>query len=219
MRDRVRHRKLSCTHRGRVLSNKRFYSERNALYRTLPYARCILNAGCGSGAFARYYPYPNSFIVNVDNGCDDSVGWPAWGIRYRGWAGWLKLSEHWLNHKNVIADVRELDRFPSRLFDMAVLGQVIEHMTVDDAHLVIEDLARVIDDGGYLQIDTPNPDCPIKDYVTDHTKEYTAEELKALVDAHGFKLVDFRGIAGDYCWWAVWQKHSAHSSTSSRSRT
>lgn len=188
------------------MRNKRFYSERNALYRELPYARCILNAGCGSGAFTRYYPHPNSFIVNLDNGCDDSVGWPAWGIANRGWRGWCELSRNFLNHKNVELDVRELFRFSPRLFDGAVLGQVIEHMTVDDAHLVVEALANVIDVGGWLQIDTPNVDCPVKDYETDHTKEYTAQELRDLVGAHAFKLVDFRGLADDYCWWGLWRR-------------
>lgn len=188
------------------MSNKRFYSERNALYATLPYARLILNAGCGSGAFMRYYPHDNSFVINVDNASDDSVGWPAWGIENRGWSGWCEYSKDNLTVKNVVADVRNLSNFPNRFFDGAVLGQVIEHMTVDDAHLAIEEVACVLDTGGWLQIDTPNVDHPIKDYKTDHTKEYTAEELKQLVDAHGFELVDFRGIADNYCWWAVWRK-------------
>lgn len=187
------------------MSNKSFYSERNALYRELPQAKLILNAGCGSGAFARYYPYPNSFIVNLDSATDDSVGWPAWGAMHRGWQGWCELSKEWPHHKNVVRDVRDLKDFPSRLFNLVVLGQVIEHMSLDDAHLVIEELARILDVGGYLQIDTPNAEHPIKDYITDHAKEYTAQELKDLAGAHGFRLVDFRGLANDYCWWGLWK--------------
>lgn len=191
-----------------MTSNKRFYSKRNRMYQTLPHARLILNAGCGSGAFVRYYPYANSFIVNVDSGADDSVGWPAWGAENRGWAGWCAMTNDWTNVKNVTRDIRDLSCFPNRLFDMAVLGEVIEHMTIDDAHLVVEELSRVLDGGGYLQIDTPNAACPVKDYKTDHAHEYSANELKKLVDAHGFKLLDFRGLADDYAWWGLWQKLS-----------
>jgi SAM-dependent methyltransferase len=194
-------------HEAPLVNNKRFYSERNALYSTLPFARLVLNAGCGSGAFCRYYPHPNSFVVNLDSGVpDEGVGWPAWGAAHRGWAGWCELSREWPQVKNVSGDIRDLSRFPSRMFDMVVLGEVIEHIAPNDAHLLVEELARILDAGGTLQIDTPNAVHPVKDYVVDHEHEYGADELKALVADHGFELTDWRELADGYGFWGTWRK-------------
>ncbi len=77
-------------------------------------------------------------------------------------------------------------------FDSIVSFQVIEHIKDDLAYL--KEIYRVLKPGGVALISTPN----IKKTLTRnpwHIREYTAEELKALV-SKVFANVEFKGIDG-----------------------
>jgi SAM-dependent methyltransferase len=105
----------------------------------------------------------------------------------------------------------ERDRFPyeDAGFDLVIAGEIIEHMLYDPMHLLLES-RRVLQEGGYLLITTPNVGSitsaaktldgrdnpqvfflykrPGGEPEVGHMREYTAHELGALVKAAGFEV-------------------------------
>jgi SAM-dependent methyltransferase len=105
----------------------------------------------------------------------------------------------------------ERDRFPypDEHFDLVVAGEIIEHMTYDPMHLLLES-RRVLREGGYLLLTTPNiaslasvfkilegknnPQIyphykiPDGDPEAGHRREYTAWEIGEASKAAGFEV-------------------------------
>ncbi len=106
----------------------------------------------------------------------------------------------------------ERDRFPypDGHFDLVVAGEIIEHMVFDPLHLLTES-RRVLTEGGYLLVSTPNAAslatvAKVLDGSTNpqiywqykrpdpqnpeigHVHEYTATELGRTVQAAGFEI-------------------------------
>jgi len=107
----------------------------------------------------------------------------------------------------------ERDRFPypDGHFDLVVAGEIIEHLTYDPMHMMLE-IRRVLGDEGYLLVTTPNvasitsvaktldghdnPQIfflykrPVKGEEAEigHVREYTAYELGETVKAAGFEV-------------------------------
>ncbi len=101
--------------------------------------------------------------------------------------------------------------YPDDYFDLVVAGEIIEHMTYDPMWMLLES-RRVLADGGYLLISTPNVgsvtsaakalegrdnpqifflyERPGPDQRTDigHVREYTCYELGEAVKAAGFEV-------------------------------
>ncbi len=101
--------------------------------------------------------------------------------------------------------------YPDEYFDLVVAGEIIEHMTYDPMWMLLE-ARRVLVDGGYLLISTPNVgsvtsaaktldgrdnpqifflyERPGPDNRTDigHVREYTFHELGEAVKAAGFEI-------------------------------
>ena len=101
--------------------------------------------------------------------------------------------------------------YPDEYFDLVVAGEIIEHMTYDPMWMLLE-ARRVLIDGGYLLISTPNVgsvtsvaktlegrdnpqifflyERPGPDNRTDigHVREYTFHELGEAVKAAGFEI-------------------------------
>jgi SAM-dependent methyltransferase len=107
----------------------------------------------------------------------------------------------------------EQDRFPypDDHFDLVIAGEIIEHLTSDPMHMLLE-CRRVLRDGGFLLVTTPNvgsitsvaktldgrdnpqifflykrpaPGLPPE---IGHVREYTAYELGQIVRAAGFEV-------------------------------
>jgi SAM-dependent methyltransferase len=107
----------------------------------------------------------------------------------------------------------ERDRFPypDQHFDLVIAGEVIEHLTYDPMHMLLES-QRVLREGGHLLITTPNVGSvtsvaktldghdnpqifflykrprPGEEAEIGHVREYTAYELGEAVKAAGFEV-------------------------------
>jgi SAM-dependent methyltransferase len=107
----------------------------------------------------------------------------------------------------------ERDRFPypDGHFDLVIAGEIIEHLTYDPLHMLLE-ARRVLAEGGFLLITTPNVGSitsaaktldgrdnpqifflykrpvPGEDPDIGHMREYTAHELGEVVKAAGFEV-------------------------------
>ncbi len=134
--------------------------------------------------------------------------------------GELGRTDHKLLHfpdRDFTCDVdhfnAELDRFPypDDHYDLIVVGEIIEHLTSDPMHMLLE-CRRVLRDGGFLLVTTPNvgsitsvaktldgrdnpqiyflykrtaPGVPPE---IGHVREYTAYELGEIVKSAGFEI-------------------------------
>lgn len=90
-------------------------------------------------------------------------------------------------------EVPPLLNIPSNHFDKAITFQVIEH--IEDDHLFLSEIQRVLKPGGQLILTTPN----IKMSLTRnpwHVREYTLQELRTLLEKY-FTKVEMKGITGN----------------------
>lgn len=173
------------------------YFERNNLYRTLPFKRLILNIGCGSGSFPKFYPYSNSFIVNIDIG-EKIAGYPAYGLKYKTYDGFLEISKDNWKFLNLRANALDLYNFPDKLFDMVIFGQVIEHLEMRDIELILSEIYRVLDDNGIFQCDTVTDNY---EGIKEHKITFTLESLHCLLNSFNFeKKVCFEFADGKAIW-------------------
>lgn len=82
--------------------------------------------------------------------------------------------------------------------DLVYSGQSIEHVTPQDAEIVLAESLRILRPGGYLALDTPNGTvCRLQQDAfidADHKVEYTLAALRHKVTSSGFDVLVERGL-------------------------
>ena len=92
----------------------------------------------------------------------------------------------------------ELDRYGDSSFDLIYSGQSIEHITEDEGRRVFREAHRVLAPGGWLCLDTPNG--PVwrlqsDDLMNpDHKLEYSAGQLRSMLEDSGFRVHEAKGL-------------------------
>ena len=116
-----------------------------------------------------------------------------------------------------LVDLFDVERdpfpYPDEHFDLVIAGEIIEHLTYDPMHMLLE-ARRVLRDGGYLLVTTPNvgsitsvaktldghdnpqifflykrPGPGVEEEIG-HVREYTVYELGEAVKAAGFEIAE-----------------------------
>ena len=94
----------------------------------------------------------------------------------------------------------DLSAYADASFDMVFSGESIEHITEADAQVMVREVRRVLEPGGWFCLDTPNrraTEIELGDEYSnvDHKIEYTDAQLSALLEAAGFEIVGRYGLA------------------------
>lgn len=77
------------------------------------------------------------------------------------------------------------------LFDMAVMNQFLEHLTVDDAHCALRDTFRVLRENGLLVASVPNAHHPVRYHSTvTHVTNWPFSDVYCLLKHVGFEVAD-----------------------------
>jgi SAM-dependent methyltransferase len=182
---------------GRTLGFS-IHAGRSQFVKTLPPARHIIDLGGThlarpEGAFVWLgYPYPFEQLTIIDLHPDERhalykadlnperVDSPLGPVGYR------------------YHSMTDLSSFADASVDLVYSGQSIEHVTTDDARVVLAEVARVLRPGGHLAIDTPNARVTRlqqPEFIDpDHKVEYTFPQLAKLLEVAGFDLVSAKGL-------------------------
>jgi ubiquinone/menaquinone biosynthesis C-methylase UbiE len=111
----------------------------------------------------------------------------------------LKTAKNYVKNDVVLADAHHLP-FTSDSFDFVVVSEVIEHLT--DVMKVLDELKRVLKPKGKLLIQTPNKKLTLSIFISPekcgHVHEFTFPELKNLLEAFGFKILQRTGSTIPY---------------------
>ncbi len=98
----------------------------------------------------------------------------------------------------VYASMSDLSAFADDSIDLVYAGQSIEHVTVEEAKVVLREVHRVLKRGGHFCYDTPNRRVTILQFpnyvVDDHKYEYTHSEMVELLEGHGFAVREAKGM-------------------------
>lgn len=141
----------------------------------------ILDVGCGPGRFS--IPLSkNNVIIGLDIFAKNIREAKAMGpSNYK-----LEL---------LVADCRHLP-FKKHVFTKIICFEVIEHMGVSDAILMLREFKRVIENCGFLLLSTPKKDRLIFTEYTGHVHEYTKDELHELLKSEfgDIKVKEYCGI-------------------------
>ena len=166
--------------------------------KSLPKARRIVDLGgthlaSDDGAMVGLgYPYEFDELVIVDLPSDDRheiyrSGEVGREIRSR--RGPVRYRYH---------SMTQLGSFEDASVDLVYSGQSIEHVTVDEARLVLKDSFRMLRPGGHFACDTPNgrvTRLQQTDLIDpDHKVEYRWPELREMLEAAGFEIVEAKGL-------------------------
>jgi ubiquinone/menaquinone biosynthesis C-methylase UbiE len=104
-----------------------------------------------------------------------------------------KLQEKYPSGKFLSGNIPPLTSFADNSFDCVISFQVIEH--IEDDHLFLKEINRVLRQGGTAWITTPNRPLSLSRNPW-HVREYTSSELTDLAKKY-FAQVEMKGIAGN----------------------
>lgn len=176
----------------------RLHAARVEMVKTLlPPAKTVLDIGGYSqsdkqGALLCFgYPYPLEELYIVDLHPDQMMfpgpHWPE------------ELQHDQCQIKYVYSSMTDLSSFPKGYFDLIWSGESIEHITQKDAEKVLDQAYGLLKPGGKLALDTPNRRAtkilnPNGYIHPEHKIEYYYRDLCRLVEKHGFKIIQSKGI-------------------------
>jgi O-antigen chain-terminating methyltransferase len=171
----------------------RVVREYRTIAKLLSDAAPVLDVGCGSGTLLESLARLGVTAEGVDLSRTAIEACTA-----RGFKATLGDSLAFLAHR------------PDAGYGAVFAGHVVEHMTPEDARLLVREAHRVLRPGGRLVILTPNPRnlyVAGEGFWTDptHVRPYPAPLLRALALDAGFATVTMRG------WWGGMLPHQVAS--------
>lgn len=104
-----------------------------------------------------------------------------------------KLRVKYPTGKFIGTNIPPLSALATNTFDVVVTFQVIEH--IENDHLFLEEIHRVLKPGGLALVTTPNRKLSLTRNPW-HVREYLADELKKLGEKY-FASVNMKGITGN----------------------
>lgn len=164
------------------LHNAMLHRLEKLFLRHVPRGGCVLDAGCGRSLFTAIRPDWPFRIVAGDVDFNLMVARRAAFPQVR----WL---------------VSAADPLPFRdaSFDVLFAGELIEHL--DEPRTALAEFCRVLRPGGVLILTTPNrlrlanlADGSERPYGPDHLSELSWDELRELLPAAGFDLIEATGL-------------------------
>lgn len=161
--------------------NEMIHAERGKLLRRLPPgARTICSAGCAG----RWY---FDWIASEYGPVDLHIGVEL----YSGKPEDLPENVRWI--ENSVSNMVDVD---SGSVDLLISGQNIEHLYYDDLFGFLHEANRVVREGGYLCVDSPNRMVTQDLGYTQrqHVLELSVPEAIELIEAAGFSIVNVNGI-------------------------
>jgi len=99
----------------------------------------------------------------------------------------------------VYRSMSDLSCFEEESFDLIWSGESIEHIPVEEAEKVFEQVYKLLKPNGKFVLDTPNRRATIlqvpNGYIhPEHKIEYYYEDFLELINKHNFKLINSKGI-------------------------
>lgn len=105
------------------------------------------------------------------------------------WDGFTKSLR--ANVKGIVADIRKpISGLPEQHFDLCFTSNVLEHFSIEEAEMVLEQVKKSLRPGGYFIALQPNFPYCVKTYFDDYTHRtiFTHESLPNFLAAKGFKI-------------------------------
>ncbi|MBW4418869.1 MAG: class I SAM-dependent methyltransferase [Myxacorys californica WJT36-NPBG1] len=99
----------------------------------------------------------------------------------------------------VYRSMADLSCFEAGTFDLIWSGESIEHITTEEAEVVLDQVYRLLKPGGKFAFDTPNRQvtqlqCPNNYIHPEHKIEYCYEDMIELLKKHHFKVIESKGV-------------------------
>ncbi|HVF38106.1 MAG TPA: methyltransferase domain-containing protein [Sphingomicrobium sp.] len=157
------------------------HAERSALLRSLPKGAQIF---CSAGCSGKWY---FDWIDQEYGPVKLHYGVELYSPKPEG----LPPHVRWI--ENSVSDMPEV---PTRSVDLLFSGQNIEHLYRDDLHGFLKEANRVVRNGGYICLDSPNRSISQDAGYTQpqHVLELTVAEAVTLVESAGFEIERVNGI-------------------------
>lgn len=147
----------------------------------------VLETGCGVGKGAELFAPHCTHYTAVDKN-EELIN---------------HLQQQYPSFKFINQHIPPFKGLEDNSFDTVVTQQVIEH--IEDDHLYLQEIQRVLKKGGKMILTTPN----IKLSITRnpwHVREYTAQELENLLKKY-FSKVNMKGVTGNEKVWEYYENN------------
>jgi len=141
----------------------------------------ILDFGCGSSPLAREIPFSHYTGIDINTS-----------------KIWFMTGKQIPNARFIAGGIETL-YVMNHDYDLFILSEVIEHLTLEEIERLLSEARRVMNDNGYLIIATPNYDSPLwhliewlqktiqpKGHMSDHKTHFNSLGLDILVNKLGF---------------------------------